>query len=67
MAAEKQVLFEIENFTVLQLDFYVFMLNTPIHLLQVVFLLFIQEHLLGIKDNSIKHSQKYRLFVRACT
>ena len=36
VAAEKQVLFEIENFTVTT-GLTLFMLNTPIHLLQEVF------------------------------
>ena len=71
VAAEKQVLFEIENFTVttgltlLLAAYYVFYVkySSPAS----SFLLFIQEHLLGIKDNSIKHSQKYRSFVKACT
>ena len=40
VAAEKQVLFEIDNFTIttgLTLHIMFFMLNTPTHLLQVVF------------------------------
>ena len=62
VVAEKEVLFEIDNFTIttgltlLLAAYYVFMYSSPAS----SFLLFIQEHLLGIKDNSIKHSQKYR-------
>ena len=73
VAAEKQVLFEIENFTVttgltlLLAAYYVFYVKYPNSSPASSFLLFIQEHLLGIKDNSIKHSQKYRSFVKACT
>ena len=43
VAAEKQVLFEIDNFTIttgltlLLAAYYVFLLNIPTHLLQVVF------------------------------
>ena len=62
IAAEKQVLFEIDNFTIttgltlLLAAYYVYPNSSPAS----SFLLFIQEHLLGIKDSSIKHSQKYR-------
>ena len=73
MAAEKQVLFEIDNFTIttgltlLLAAYYVFYVKYPNSSPASSFLLFIQEYLLGIKDSSIKHSQKYRSFVRVCT
>ena len=73
VAAEKQVLFEIDNFTIttgltlLLAAYYVFYLKYPNSSPASSFLLFIQEYLLGIKDSSIKHSQKYRSFVRVCT
>lgn len=72
VVAEKQVLFEIDNFTItagltlLLAAYYVFYVKYPGSSPACSFLLFIQEHLLGIKDSS-KHSQKYRSFVRACT
>ena len=73
VVAEKEVLFEIDNFTIttgltlLLAAYYVFYVKYPNSSPASSFLAFIQEHLLGIKDNSIKHSQKYRSFVRACT
>ena len=63
VAAEKQVLFEIDNFTIttgltlLLAAYYVFYVKYPNSSPAGSFLLFIQEHLLGIKDSSIKHSQ----------
>ena len=73
VVAEKQVLFEIDKFTItigltlLIAAYYVFYVKYPKSSPASSFLLFIQEHLLGIKDSSIKHSQKYRSFVSACT
>ena len=73
VAAEKQISFEIPNFTIttgltlLLVAYYVFYVKYPSTSPANSFLLFIQEHLLGIKNSSIKHSQKYGLFVRACT
>ena len=67
--AEKQVLFEMDNFnitmglTLLIASYYVFYVKYPNSSPACSFLLFVQENLLGIKDSSVKHSQKYRSFV----
>ena len=81
VAAEKQFLFEIDDFTVIKgltlliAAYYVFLYDCSILCFFVKypnsspassFLLFIQECLLGIKDSSVKHSQRYRSFVSAC-
>ena len=72
VAAEKQVLFEIDDFTVIKgltlliAAYYVFFVKYPKSSPASSFLLFIQECLLGIKDSSVKHSQRYRSFVSAC-
>ena len=72
VAAEKQVLFEIDDFTVIKgltlliAAYYVFFVKYPKSSHASSFLLFIQECLLGIKDSGIKHSQRYRSFVSAC-
>ena len=65
VVAEKQVLFKIDNFsitaglTLLLAAYYVFYPASS-------FFDFIQEHLLGKRDCSIKNSQKYRSFVKVC-
>ena len=63
--AKKQVLFEInktDNFSItmglalLITSYYVFYVKYPNLSAACSFLLFVQEHLLGIKDSSVKHS-----------
>ena len=56
MAAEKQVL---KGLTLLIAAYYVFFVKYPKSSPASSFLLFIQECLLGIKDSSVKHSQRY--------
>ena len=69
--AEKQKY--IDNFnitmglTLLIASYNVFYVKYPSSSRACSCLLCIQEHQLGIKDSSIKHSQKYRSFVQACT
>ena len=67
VAAEKQVVFEIDDFTIIKdlLYWLQFFVKYPKSFPASSFLLFIQECLLGIKDSSVKHSQKYRSFLSA--
>ena len=72
VAAEKHVLFEIDDFTAIKgltlliATYYVYFVKYPKSFPASSFLLFIQECLLKIKDSSVNHSQRYKSFVSAC-